>query len=136
MSCTIHGRYLCTVKRISFCIFPRGTLTIFKSQQPKNLAENSKSGWNHTGQRACWSRGGKKALLCQSPGSGGGTAQELQVPCVGLGEAIPELGWFPGSCRKSQPLTHCKAKHVLLYCTPQGSGAFCSNKEKLVCHLQ
>lgn len=69
MSWRVYGRYSCTLKRISFCVFPRGTLAIFKSQQPKNLAENPKSAWNQTGEKASWSKGEKKpfAELCISP---------------------------------------------------------------------
>lgn len=45
--------------------------------------------------KAFWSNENKPfAVLCvRVPGSGGGGAgQEQQVPCVGLVEAIPELG--------------------------------------------
>lgn len=97
MSYSIHDRYLCTVKRISFCVFPRGTLTIFKSQQPKSLAENSKSGWNHTGQKASWSRGGKKAfaVLCDRALTLGEAQLRAAGALRGPGGGNPRAGLVP-----------------------------------------
>lgn len=46
--------------------------------------------------KASWSKGESNPfpVLCvRVPGTGGGgTGQEQQVPCMGLAEAIPELG--------------------------------------------